>query len=109
MCKNEDPGSGINFPDPKHWLKLLRVYDKICTVLLFVCFIFLGKVSEEQSGAALFRTGKPLMTLSTEVSAFAITKAARDIRQKCSLVSGGYHCIKNISVLYTGTIVERYR
>jgi hypothetical protein len=37
-------------------------------------FYFLGKVSEEPSGAALFRTGKPLMTLSTEVSAFAITK-----------------------------------
>jgi hypothetical protein len=37
-------------------------------------FYFIGKVSEEQSEAALFHTGKPPMTLSTEVSAFAITK-----------------------------------
>jgi hypothetical protein len=29
MDENQDPGSGINIPDPKHCLKLFRVYDKI--------------------------------------------------------------------------------
>jgi hypothetical protein len=24
MAKNQDPGSGINIPDPQHWYKLSR-------------------------------------------------------------------------------------
>jgi hypothetical protein len=27
MGKNQDPGSGINIPDPQHWLKILKFFD----------------------------------------------------------------------------------
>jgi hypothetical protein len=49
-------------------------------------FNFLGKVSEEQSGAALFRTGKPITLPSTVCISDYRTKAARE---KCILVGGG--------------------
>ncbi len=37
MGKNPDPGSGINIPDPQHWLKL---YHCFCLVLCAQCLLF---------------------------------------------------------------------
>jgi hypothetical protein len=52
MCKNS--GSET----------LAKIIEGILFCYLYVLF-FLGKVSEEQSGAALFRTGKPHTLTST--------------------------------------------
>jgi hypothetical protein len=31
MGKNQDPGSGINIPDPQHWLRAQFVAPKYCS------------------------------------------------------------------------------